>query len=205
MIILGAGGHARELYNEFIWSGIQPPNYFYDDSGNAPATLLDQKVLDSLDAARNLNSAIQQFVVGVGNPLIRKKLYDLFSNAGFEPFSLISVHARVGINNELGRGLNVMTGAVITTNVCIGDGTLVHINSSIHHDCKIGSFCEISPGSRILGKVTLGNLVSIGSGAIILPGIRIGDNVKVGAGAVVTRDLENNEVVVGVPAKPIKK
>ena len=44
----------------------------------------------------------------------------------------------------------------------------------------------------------------LGDGSMVLPGVSIGDNVVVGAGAVVTRDIESNCVVAGVPAKPIR-
>ena len=45
----------------------------------------------------------------------------------------------------------------------------------------------------------------IGAGATILPGVTIGENAIVGAGSVVTKDVEADTIVVGNPAKPIKK
>ena len=53
--------------------------------------------------------------------------------------------------------------------------------------------------------VKIGCRVWIGSHATILPGVTIGDNAVVAAGAVVTKDVEPNMVVAGVPAKVIKK
>lgn len=52
--------------------------------------------------------------------------------------------------------------------------------------------------------IRIGNDVWVGSGAIILDGVNIGDGVIVGAGAVVTRDIEEYQIVAGVPAKVIK-
>ncbi|MBE5805957.1 MAG: acetyltransferase [Clostridiales bacterium] len=54
-------------------------------------------------------------------------------------------------------------------------------------------------------KVVIGNDVWIGHNAIIMPGVKIGNGAVVGSGAVVTHDVEPYTVVVGVPAKPIKK
>ena len=51
---------------------------------------------------------------------------------------------------------------------------------------------------------TIGCNVEIGAGAVILNNVNIGNNVKIGANAVVTKDIPNNAVVVGVPAKIIK-
>lgn len=51
---------------------------------------------------------------------------------------------------------------------------------------------------------TIGDNVSIGAGAVLLGGIKIGNNVSIGANAGVLKDLPENVVAVGVPAKVIK-
>jgi maltose O-acetyltransferase len=53
--------------------------------------------------------------------------------------------------------------------------------------------------------ITIGNDVWIGGGTIILPGITIGNNCVIGAGSVVTKDVPDNSMAVGNPAKVIKK
>ena len=72
------------------------------------------------------------------------------------------------------------------------------------HDCRIGDFFEISPAANILRRVNIGNKTQIGANATILPDIKIGNNVTIDAGAVVTKNIPDNAVVVGVPAKIIK-
>lgn len=54
-------------------------------------------------------------------------------------------------------------------------------------------------------KVTIGNDVWIGHGVTVMPGVTIGDGAAIGSGAVVTRDVDPFTVVVGVPAKPVRK
>lgn len=58
---------------------------------------------------------------------------------------------------------------------------------------------------RRSARCVIGHDVWIGHGAIILPGVTIGTGAVVGAGAVVSKDVEPYTVVVGVPAKPIRK
>lgn len=55
-----------------------------------------------------------------------------------------------------------------------------------------------------IAPVKIGDNVYIGTGAMIMPGVTIGSNVIIGAGAIVSRDIPDNCVAVGVPAKPIK-
>ena len=97
-----------------------------------------------------------------------------------------------------------MDGVKISNSVKIGIAPIIYYNAIITHDCRIGDFCEISPAANILGRVSIGNKTQIGAGASILPDVKIGSNVTIGAGAVVTKNIPDNAVVVGVPAKIIK-
>lgn len=60
-------------------------------------------------------------------------------------------------------------------------------------------------GFEYAKPITVGNNVWIGGGVNVLSGVTIGDNVVIGAGAVVTKDVHDNCVIAGVPAKTIKE
>lgn len=98
--------------------------------------------------------------------------------------------------------------ATIGRGVVLGYGGLGIV---IHKDAVIGAGCHIDQGvtiggnAREVGVPTIGCRVYIGAGAKILGNIRVGDDVVVGANAVVIRDVEPNSVVVGVPARVVKK
>jgi acetyltransferase-like isoleucine patch superfamily enzyme len=72
------------------------------------------------------------------------------------------------------------------------------------HDGGVGIFRKDNPGINVFGKIKVGNNVFIGHRTIIMPGVTIGNNVVIGAGSVVTKDIEDNVVVAGVPARFIK-
>ena len=61
------------------------------------------------------------------------------------------------------------------------------------------------PGAVIGGNVNIGNFVTVGLNATILPNLNIEEGAFIGAGAVVTKDVKKNHVVVGSPAKFLKK
>ncbi len=81
----------------------------------------------------------------------------------------------------------------IGNNVTIADARI------LFHDAST----KMELGYSKVGKVTIGNNVFIGADAIILPGTTIGNKVIIGAGAVVTKNIPDNSVFAGNPAKHI--
>ncbi len=89
--------------------------------------------------------------------------------------------------------------------ISIGDH--VEIASDVRfttHDGGVWVCRDKHPEWDVIAPIRVGSNVYIGTGAIILPGVSIGDNCIIGAGAIVARDIPNNCVAVGVPAKVIK-
>ena len=95
--------------------------------------------------------------------------------------------------------------------ITIGDGLLTGryvIISDNSHGGLSEDEAEIAPQKRKLqskGEVVIGNNVWLGDKVAVLSGVHIGNNVIVAANAVVTKDIPNNCVVAGVPAKVVKE
>lgn len=88
-------------------------------------------------------------------------------------------------------------------------GNNVRITSGcklITHDGGIWTLrkMKLLEDADIFGKINIGNNVHIGSNAIIMPNVTIGDNCIIGCGAIVTKDIPDNSIAVGVPAKVIE-
>ena len=87
----------------------------------------------------------------------------------------------------------------------IGDN--VHLTDGIRfvtHDGGTLILRKEIPDLEITKPITIGNNVYIGVQTIILPGVHIGNNVVIGAGSIVSRDIPDDSVAVGVPARVIK-
>lgn len=111
-----------------------------------------------------------------------------------------------GIHISLGPGVFMNYNCVILdcAKVTIGANTLLAPGVQIY---TAGH--PVDPEERLSGRenaapISIGANVWIGGNAIICPGVTIGDNVVVGAGAVVTRDLPENCVAAGSPAKVVR-
>ena len=81
----------------------------------------------------------------------------------------------------------------------------VTIAGSIMISSHDGSFMNVLGKEMIAKQITLKKQCFIGNNAIILPGITVNEKAIVGAGAVVTKDVEERTIVVGVPAKELRK
>ena len=86
-------------------------------------------------------------------------------------------------------------------------GNNVHITDGVKfitHDGGTLLYRNQIPDLEISKPITVGDDVYIGNNVIILPGVTIGNNVVIGAGAVVAKDIPDNSVAVGIPARVIK-
>lgn len=209
MIIIGAKGFAKEVLEVLHQLNDLDNLVFYDDVNfDMPEILYDRfPILKSMSEAQMyFNTIDNRFTIGIGNPILRKKLYDKFTAIGGKFFSTISSSSSIGSYDvEIGIGSNVLSGAIFSNSTKIGMGCIIYYNVIITHDCKVGDFVELSPNVILLGNVEVGSYSHVGSNATILPNIKIGKNVIIGAGALVTKDIPDNCVALGTPAKVIKE
>ena len=204
MLIIGAKGFAKEVLEILYQMHMLENVAFFDDvSDDLPKKLYGQfDILRNIDEVKyHFQTFGNQFTLGIGNPVLRKKMCDKFEILGGVLTSTISPKASIGhFGNEIEEGCNIMTGTTITNDVIVGKGCLINLNCTIGHDCKIRQYVEISPGVNISGNCDIKEYTSIGTNATVLPKINVGTNVIIAAGAVVTKNIPNNCLVAGVPA-----
>jgi len=146
----------------------------------------------------------EELIISVGLNHIRKKIVEKLPEnirygKAIHPSAIISEYA------FLGEGTVVMQGAVIQSGVSIGNHCIINTSASVDHDCIIDDYVHISPNATLCGAVSMGEGSQIGAGAVVIPGIKIGKWSLVAAGAVVVKDVPDHVLVLGNPARVVKR
>lgn len=139
------------------------------------------------------------------------KIYDFVNAYGCKIGNGTQIGAFVEIQKGvvIGKNCKISSHSFICSGVTIGDNVYIGHNVTFINDKfpratnKNGK--KLRDGEWKMEKTIVEDGASIGSSATILCGIKIGKNSMVGAGAVVTKNVKANTIVVGNPAKVLKK
>ncbi len=203
LIIVGAGGHGREVIEWVIDINKENPTWnvlgFIDDNLN---TLDDKKSkYKIIGKIYDWNIEKNQcFALGIASPVIKEKVTKLLMDRGAEFVSVIHPSARIAESATYGIGLVAYPNSGIGPDAYVGDFVTL-LSSKIGHDACVGDYTTISSHCGVNGGVILGKRVFLGSHVAIVPNKRIGDDVYVGLGSVVINDVENGIKVFGNPAR----
>ena len=207
IVLIGGGGHCKVVISilkkldNFEIVGIV-------DNYKAETLISGIKIIGTDEDLRDIyKSGIHYALITVGSTKDNTKRYRLFNmvkEIGYEFLVIISLQAVVDNDVKIDEGTVVMPGCIINIDSFIGKNCIINTGSIIEHDCKIGNHCHIAPGVHVSGSVEVGELSFIGIGATIIQGIKIGKNVTIGAGSVVIKNIPDNVIALGNPAKIIK-
>lgn len=197
MFLLGASGHAKVIIDILKAQGIAI-NGLFDDNPSCT----DLKGYPFLGAIKKYNSKIDSLIISIGNNSIRKRIADEFISINFG--TAIHPSAMVSDDVKVGNGTVIMHGAIVQSSAHIGNHCIINTSASVDHDCFIDNYVHISPNATLCGNASVGEGAQVGAGAVVVPGIKIGKWALVAAGAVVVRDVPDNAVVIGNPARLIK-
>ena len=132
---------------------------------------------------------------------VRFALRDRALAAGIVPLNVIHAKAVVAPTVEMGVANLIKAGAVIDAYAQIGDCCIIDNGVIIPHHNRIGDGCHLAPGVCLGGDCDIGSGAIVGIGAAVSARTRIGKNAIIGIGACVARDVPDNAIVEGYPAR----
>ena len=168
-------------------------------------TLIDYSAITEEDAAKDIYN--NQLCFKLNHTMPHTLEYDelvkeLFGEFGEGSKIMPMINVVRGKNVKIGRNCSIMNNVLFMAagGITIGDCSMIAANAQLitnNHD-------EYKRWILTCAPIEIKRNVWVGAGATILPGVTVGENAIVAAGAVVTKNVPDNAVVAGVPAKIIK-
>ncbi|NIQ37471.1 MAG: transferase [Proteobacteria bacterium] len=210
VVILGAGGHAREVLWVFEEQNKAEPSWevlgFIDENTlNKGRDLCNLPILGDFGWFEKTVSREVYVISGVGNCRTKLHFAEKAANLGLNFCSVVHPSVMMSSHVTVGEGTVIAAGSIITTQVKIANHVTVNVGCTISHDAVIEDYCTIAPGCHISGNVKFGEGVDFGTCATIIQGKSVGAWSKIGAGAVVIEDIPANVAAVGVPARIVRE
>lgn len=188
--IFGNGGHSREIQSYFDFE----VDIFVDDE------YVDGNLLPLSEFDVNK----YEILIGVSDSQLRKSIISKLPKETIF-FSFIHPSAIISGKVNLGKGCFIGPNCILTTNITLGDHSLLNRGNHIGHDCIIGDFFSLMPGSIISGNNEIGNCVYLGANSTTREKIKICDEVKIGMNSGVLTDITQSGTYIGTPVKLLKK
>ena len=204
--IWGAGGLGREVLElaKIINTKEKRWDEFIFIVDNVTVTEVNGEQVLSYEDAKKQYSDLE-IAMGIGEPGIREEKFRILEKDGVFIPTLIHPSVYVPNTTIIGRGVVIQFGCFVSCNVTIGDYVFLQPQCNIGHDDKLARGCIISGFGNLAGNVSVGEYSYLGLNVVVREGVSIGSHSIIGMGSVVHKDIEDDMIAMGNPARPMKK
>lgn len=206
-IIIGAGSYG-EVYAAYLQEAGIDVYGFIDDNPLLHGKVINNiPVLGNIEYLKELNGQDKYHIYcPIGNNSVRVKLLSYARSLGYTTPNFIHKTAYISPNVSIAsEGVYILANVTIMPFVEIQKDVMISMSVNIAHHSVLAQGTFVSTGVNFGAAIETGENTYIGIGATIMTGVkRLGNNCLIGAGSVVIRDVNDNAIMAGVPAKLIR-
>lgn len=204
--IYGSGGLGREVLElakvintNNRWKDI----VFIDDVTKGKCNDVDLYTFEEF--INKFKTTDTEIVIALGEPAVREILYNKVVNRGYKLATLIHPNVVIPKDSRIGQGVVINLGDYISCGVNIEDNVFLQQYVVIGHDSVLQRHGVLSAFVAIAGHCSIGEGTYIGMHVPVKENTSIGNNVIVGMGSCVLRDIPDDVVALGNPARAMAK
>lgn len=205
--IYGAGGLGREVLElariinerEKTWDDFV---FIIDGAGG---NTVNDVIVYNYEEAINKYKGNLEISMGIGEPAVREKLFAKMNKDGIEAATLIHPDVYIPETTKIGKGVTIQYGCFISCNVEIEDYVYIQPQVNVGHDDILKKGCVLSGLSNLAGHVEIGEYTYVGLSAALKEGISVGDFSIIGMYSAVYKDIPDEVVAMGNPARPMRR
>lgn len=207
VIVLGAGGFAREILetiseiNSHTDNSIEVLGFLEQGATrNSGKSVRNLPIFGDMDYLKEVDLKNVKLVAAIGRSVWRQNAVVSAKEYGAKFINIYHPNSFISKWNIIGEGAIIQSQCILQCDIKIGSFFVANDNVAIGHDTIIGDYVHINPNVNIAGGTIIGNDVFIGVKATILTS-KIGAGSIIGACALVTKDVPENIIAKGIPAK----
>ncbi len=201
LYIIGAGGYAKSVIDSLNLYQYHIKGFI--DEFKTGTHIGYPIVSDTIEAIDDYKDNV--FFIAIGDNYHRMKWYIELKKRECVLINIVDKTAIVSNQAQIGEGCFIGKMAIVNSMVTTGNNCIINTKSLIEHGSRIGDHVNISTNTVLNGDVQVKDMAFIGSSSVVNGQISIGFNSLIGSGSVVVKSVEDNVVVVGVPAKLLKR
>ena len=207
VVIFGTGENSAQAWYILLHHpDVEVIGFLDDDAAKHHSLHFNRPVIGGREQFASLRAqhAVTHVLVAIGNNAARRSTHQAVRAAGLALASAIHPRAVIDPSARIGGGCIVEMGVFVHPEVTIGDGVFLGGSCVIAHHSTVGHHALIGGGAVFGGRVTIGDEALIGVGVAIQPHVSIGARSVIGVGSAVVKDIPDDVIAVGVPAKVIR-
>ena len=196
---MGSGGHAVSVADVARSAGFEVVGFTSDS--DAGRELQGVPILSVIPDAHVASGGA--VTIAVGDNFRRQHEWEKLTEKGPTLYFPALCHERavVASDVQLSPASVVMQGAIVVSGAVVGTGAVMNTGSILDHESSLADFASLAPGAVVGGRVKIGARTAVSIGAVVRHGLSIGRDTVLGAACYADKDLPNQVVAYGVPAR----